>query len=150
MNVQYPAGLWSGIAVYDDVVNADTCKQVDELIGKHWDALWEQGIMAEGKSMMGVNPAIKNSSDFELSDKMGDLYNEENGWFEGEIQGALSKCINHYVSQYDGLAAYCWPLGDTGFQVQRYDEGHGFYTEHIDGGPFGETKNRFLAGRLAL
>jgi hypothetical protein len=150
MNIEFPAGLWGGIAVYENAVNPETCKQVDDLLAQHWDALWEAGVLAEGKSMLGVNPAVKNSSDFELSPKMGELYERENGWFEDEIQASLGKCINHYVSQYDGLAGYCWPLGDTGFQVQRYEEGHGFYTEHIDGGPFGETKSRFLAALIYL
>ncbi len=149
LNIHFPLGLWAGVGVCDGFVDPEICGKVDDLLTKHWHTLWEANVLSEGKSMLGVNTSIKNSSDMELSINMGDdLYNL--GWFEEELQEGISKALNYYVSKYDGLANYAWPLCDTGFQVQRYEEGHGFYTEHIDGGPFGKTKDRFLAVLLYL
>jgi len=149
MNLDFPLGKWTGIAVCDGFVDPEICTHVDRLLTENWDELWEAGVLSEGRSMGGVDPRIKNSSDMQLSREMPeDFYSL--GWFEDEIQQGFTKVLNHYVNQYDGLAGYCWPLEDTGFQVQRYEEGHGFYTEHIDGGPFGETKDRFLVIILYL
>lgn len=149
MKLDFPRGKWTGIAVCDGFVDPEICGHVDGLLADHWDDLWKANILKEGKSMMGVNQAIKNSSDMQLSNEMDEEFYSL-GWFEDEIHQGFSKALHYYVSQYDGLAAHSWPLEDTGFQVQRYEEGHGFYTEHIDGGPFNQTKDRFLALILYL
>lgn len=149
MKIEFPLGQWAGVAVCDGFVDPDICGKVDATLTEHWNVLWDSNILAEGKSMLGVDPRIKNSSDMELSPNMGEgLYSL--GWFEKELQEGISTAVNCYVSKYDGLAQMAWPLRDTGFQVQRYEQGHGFYTEHVDGGPFGETKDRFLAVLLYL
>lgn len=149
MNLDFPLGKWTGIAVCDGFVDPEICVKIDDLMTEHWDALWDANVLSEGKSMAGVVPTIKNSSDMQLSREMPtNLY--DLGWLEDEIHQGFTKVLNYYVDQYEGLAGYCWPLEDTGFQVQRYEEGHGFYTEHIDGGPFGATKDRFLVIILYL
>ena len=149
MKVDFPLGQWAGVAVCDGFVDPEICGNIDSVLTEHWDTLWGANILSEGKSMAGVNQTIKNSSDMQLSRDMGEGFYSL-GWFEDEVQTGISKALNYYVSQYDGLAGYSWPLHDTGFQIQRYEEGHGFYTEHIDGGPFGETKDRFLVVILYL
>lgn len=149
MKLDFPLGQWTGVAVCDGFVDPEICGKVDGLVTNHWGALWEADILSEGKSMAGVNRSIKNSSDMQVSRNMpGDWY--DLGWFEDEIKQGFTKALNYYVNQYEGLANYSWPLEDTGFQLQRYEEGHGFYTEHIDGGPFGDTKDRFLVVILYL
>ena len=150
MKVDFPLGQWAGIAVCDGFVDPKFCHHIDHLVDEHGHELWEAGVLSEGQSMGGVDPAIKNSSDMQISQEMmGDKFYEL-GWYEYEVQVGISKALNYYVNQYEGLAGYSWPLQDTGFQLQRYDEGHGFYIEHIDGGPFGATKDRFLVVILYL
>ncbi len=149
MNIEFPLGKWAGVGVCDGFVDPDICGKVDATLTEHWNVLWDSNVLAEGKSMLGVDTRIKNSSDMELSPNMGEgLYSL--GWFENELHEGINTAVNCYVSKYDGLAQMVFPLRDTGFQVQRYEQGHGFYTEHVDGGPFNSTKDRFLAVLLYL
>lgn len=149
MKLDFPLGQWAGIAVCDGFVDPEICNKVDDLLTEHWDVLLGAEVLSEGKSMAGVDRTVKNSTDMQLSREMGEGFYSL-GWYEEEIQFGITKALNNYVNQYEGLAGLSWPLEDTGFQVQRYDEGHGFYVEHIDGGPFGETKDRFLVVILYL
>lgn len=149
MKLDFPLGQWAGIAVCDGFVDPEICNKVDNLLTEHWDVLLGAEVLSEGKSMAGVDRTVKNSTDMQLSREMGEGFYSL-GWYEDEIQFGITKALNNYVNQYEGLAGLSWPLEDTGFQVQRYDEGHGFYVEHIDGGPFGATKERFLVVLLYL
>ena len=149
MKLDFPLGQWAGIAVCDGFVDPEICNKVDDLLTEHWDVLLGAEVLSEGKSMAGVDRTVKNSTDMQLSREMGEGFYSL-GWYEEEIQFGITKALNNYVNQYEGLAGLSWPLEDTGFQVQRYDEGHGFYVEHIDGGPFGATKDRFLVVILYL
>ena len=149
MKLDFPLGQWAGIAGCDGFVDPEICNKVDDLLTEHWDVLLGAEVLSEGKSMAGVDRTVKNSTDMQLSREMGEGFYSL-GWYEEEIQFGITKALNNYVNQYEGLAGLSWPLEDTGFQVQRYDEGHGFYVEHIDGGPFGATKDRFLVVILYL
>ena len=147
MKVDFPLGQWAGVAVCDGFVDPEICGKVDGLVTKHWGALWEAGILSEGKSMAGVDQAIKNSSDMQVSREMtGDWY--DLGWFEDEIQEGFTKALNYYVNQYEGLASYPG-LGRYWLSASVTKRGTGSM-EHIDGGPFGATKDRFLVVILYL
>ena len=149
MNIDFPLGQWAGVAVCDGFVDSGICGKVDNVLKEHWNVLWDSNILSEGKSMLGVDSRIKNSSDMEVSTNMGEgLYSL--GWFEDELQQGIGKAVNCYINKYEGLSHMAWPLRDTGFQLQHYEEGHGFYAEHVDGGPFNLTKDRFLAVLLYL
>ena len=146
MNVEFPLGQWSGIAIYDDGVDKAACQNIIDLVERHWIRLEEMQVLNPGKMVGGVDQSIKNSTDMNISAAMGDeLYSMGGGWSEQDMHAGLVKCVNHYVNQYPGLSQQCFPLQDMGYQFQKYDVGYGKYDEHIDGGPFGRSFDRMLA-----
>ena len=146
MKLEFPLGQWTGIAVYDDVMDKNVCQNLIDLVERHATRLEEMDVLKPGRMVGGLKESIKNSTDMAISAAMGDeLYAMGDGWFERQIHEGLVKCVNHYINQYPGLSDQSFPLQDTGYQFQKYDVGYGKYDEHIDGGPFGTSFDRMLA-----
>lgn len=147
MKLEMPLGQWAGIAIYDDVLDKEACIDLVRLVKRHWQRLLELDILFPGKTSGGVQSHTKNSMDMNLSSLgLGDeMYFMEDGWHEYDLHNGLFKCVNHYVNQYPGLASYCSPMQDTGYQLQKYEMGYGKYDEHIDGGPFFSSFDRMFA-----
>ena len=101
MKLDFPLGQWTGIAVCDGFVDPKFCHHIDHLVDEHGHELWEAGVLNEGQSMGGVDPAVKNSSDMQISQgSMGDKFYEL-GWYEDEVQAGIGKALNYYVNQYE-------------------------------------------------
>lgn len=146
VQLSYPLGKWSGVFVYDNAIPDDVCDKIVNTATYNWDYLVENNIFKQGLTVGGYMPAVKSSWDAHISKDMDEkFYNLGDGWAEDELHSYLTKVVNDYVNRFANLDRQVYPLRDTGYQVQRYFVGYGKYDEHIDGGPFGSSYDRFLA-----
>jgi hypothetical protein len=110
-------------------------------------------VSAPGRTMGGVVPRTKSSLDGSLSrstfaeqnlDYVADL---EIG--EQKLVEALGTGIQLYRQEYSGLEDWA-DIMDSGFQIQKYQKGQGFYRPHVDSFPGTESSNRVAAGIFYL
>lgn len=105
------------------------------------DAMPEIGY--PGRTLGGFMPNTKNCTDLNLVDPevwVGDWSPSklmEVGYDIDALDSAVSKGLTEALSIYRGLNA---PLSDvdmvdTGYQMQRYEKGSGFYAVHTDASP---------------
>lgn len=146
----WPAGRVSGIMVADNVLDAEVCRTFVNYASSVIDV-----IGAPGKTISGVKPEHKNSTDMVISHIS---IQEEHGMdaqpmlrmFENECLKAISTCVAHYRHQVRQL--WQWTdIVDSGFQVQRYKSCDGYYREHYDSSPWiPQTANRVLSSIIYL
>jgi len=139
----FPLGRASGVAVYENLVPRDLCEEVMSDLTLNWDRLVSEGKLWRGITMGGNMPTTKNSWDTRIE---RGLLEEDYDLCWSKHENALltytRSVINDYVMQYTNLHAFTYPLEDSGFQIQTYKRGEGFYDEHIDGGPFMPVPHR--------
>jgi len=128
----WPAGKSSAIMVAENILNEEICSSIIEESSKYYEKLFSPGPV-----LSGVMPNIKNTMDMSwstsnLAEKnvpIEPLYS-----YELEVSNAIFSAVGYYQEQFKWL--WEWPgMCDTGFRMQRYIKGKGFYREHIDGGP---------------
>lgn len=134
-----PGGKGSGIMVIEDAISAESAELLYLFA---MDASEEIG--APGKTMGGVMPTAKNSIDIALprrnewTGQWSPAALREIGYdldaIDAEIAMAINSALEAYKSEFPSLSGIA-SFGDTGYQIQRYKKGAGFYRNHVDGDP---------------
>lgn len=121
------------IAVVPDIIPNDLCEQLLESCKRDWNSLFYPG-----PTLAGVDTGVKYTMDFDFSGKQAkergcdyDLYKS----FEDRIGKSLWTAISLYVEAYSEMR-YAPELWDTGFRLQHYKKGSGYYRSHHDGAPW--------------
>jgi len=139
----FPLGRGSGIAVYENLIPKLLCEELMFDLNLHWDRLVREGKLWRGITMGGDMPTTKNTWDTRIErELLEEDYDLCWGRHESEILPYTRSVVNDYVMQYTNLHAFTYPLEDSGYQIQTYKRGEGFYDEHIDGGPFMPVPHR--------
>ncbi len=149
ISFHWPAGKACAIMVAENAIDKDICELTISELKKYYSQ-----IAAPGPTIGGVIPGIKSTMDI--------------SWSHAAMQSAnvptdkLDICENHIVeklflsiAKYKEEFKWLWDwvnIQDTGFRVQEYKKGIGFYREHIDGGMDDSdiTKDRVLAAIIYL
>lgn len=128
----WPAGKSSAIMVAENAIDERVCSSIIEESLKYYDKLFSPGPV-----LGGVMPGIKNSMDMSWSTANLAEHGvplEPLSSYESQVSRAIFSTVAYYQEQFKWL--WDWQgMCDTGFRVQRYAKGIGFYREHIDGGP---------------
>ena len=121
------------IVVVPDIVPLDICNDLVESCKRDWNKLFYVG-----PTLGGVDLSIKNTMDFDFSGQQAkekgadyELYQ----YFENKIVESLWLAVSLYVEEYKELRL-APTLSDTGFRLQFYGRGAGFYRSHHDGAPW--------------
>lgn len=134
MTIQFswPAGKSSAIMVAENILSEELCSLIIDESSKYYERLF-----APGPVISGVMPNIKSTMDMNWSSSNLMEHNiplEPLSSYEHEVSKAIFSAVGYYQEQFRWL--WEWPgMSDTGFRMQRYMKGAGFYREHIDGGP---------------
>lgn len=149
INFYWPAGTASAIMVAENIVDKDICDLTLSELKKHYSQ-----IASPGPTISGLMPSIKNSMDINWSHHAMASQNiptDKLDICESHIVEKLFLSIAKYREQFRWL--WDWnDISDTGFRVQEYKKGVGYYREHIDGG-MGDTtftRDRVLAAIIYL
>jgi len=121
------------IAVVPDIIPVDLREELLESCRRDWNSLFYPG-----PTLSGVDVGVKYTMDFDFSGKQAkergcdyDLYKS----FEDRIGKSLWTAISLYVEAYSEMR-YAPELWDTGFRLQHYKKGSGYYRSHHDGAPW--------------
>lgn len=136
MKFDYPAGKNTFVMTADGMLDEDLCAKVISKAYYHYSHLFE-----DGPTWAGVRTYVKNSRDWTV--ESGNLKHAgvDEPIFDTlriEAQRALHLAISQYIEEEEAL--WWWPgRGDTGFRMQHYYQGAGFYRTHVDGTPWERT-----------
>lgn len=144
----WPAGKSSGIMVAENMISDEICDLFVNGLTLHYSKLFSPGPV-----LGGIIPSVKNSMDYSWSAESLLNENIQSGVLatcESEIARNLWVAIQYYRETFRWL--WEWPgLCDTGFRVQHYSRGNGFYREHVDGSPgTSGTQERVLGAIIYL
>jgi len=121
------------IAVVPDIIPPDLCNGLIDACKRDWNSLFYQG-----PTLSGVDTSIKYTMDFDFSGKQAqekgcdyDLYKN----YEDRITQCLWTAVSLYVEAYSEMRA-APGLWDTGYRLQTYKQGTGYYRSHHDGAPW--------------
>lgn len=121
------------IAVVPDIIPLDLCNNLIDSCKRDWKSLFYPG-----PTLAGVDISIKHTMDFDFSGEQAqakgcdyDLYKD----YERRITESLWSAIALYVEAYPEMRA-APDLWDTGYRLQTYKKGSGFYRSHHDGAPW--------------
>ena len=141
----FPAGKNTHIAYVENAISPKTCAEIVSMGEEVFDKVFYQG-----PTVSGVDKEVKNCFDWPLG-SYDERYSEEEvermKRLDSEVFHDLSKTLRMYIEEYEFLDKYWKQISDTRYQVQKYLKGEGFYSAHIDGGPWtgGEIQKRVLA-----
>lgn len=128
----WPAGKSAAIMVAENILDEGLCSSIIEESSKYYER-----IFSPGPVLSGVMPSIKNSMDMSWSASNlaeNNIPLEPLSSYEFKVSSAVFDVVNYYQEQFRWL--WEWRgMCDTGFRMQRYAKGRGYYREHIDGGP---------------
>ncbi len=145
-HVDFPLGMNSHIAIFDEFLHETDCSEIINLSKSVWD-----DVFIEGKTVLGNMPDIKRTKDWTLNNFEGVSVPEEIQSVAHELDSRvyrqLAKAVNLYQSTFEAFKSLPTGIFDTGYLVQVYKQGDGFYRQHIDGAPWfaGEYSRRILA-----
>jgi len=137
----FPAGQSSHIAIYDDLIPNDVCVQLVRECEINADRFHE------GVTLGGPISHIKCSLDLPLDpDGCGfEWWETSAATLHKGILESVIPAFNHYLETYVDLHVP-FLFGDTGYRVQKYAKGQGFYRRHVDATPWDPaSRNRLLA-----
>lgn len=142
---KWPAGKASAIMVAENIIDKSMCSDLISQLKKSYSQLF-----SPGPTLGGLNPSIKNSMDTGLS---YDVLVANNipiyplHSYEQAIAQNVFQCIEYYREQFRQI--WDWnTIADTGFRVQEYKRGLGFYREHIDGGMGNDSASDRVLGAI--
>ena len=144
----WPAGKDSAIMVAENIIDKYICSDFVGNLKKNYSQMF-----APGPTLGGINLSVKNSMDASVSLENLSLLNipiYPIHSHELVIVEKLFQCIEYYRESFKQL--WEWnSVSDTGFRVQEYKKGLGYYREHIDGGlGHKSAMNRVLAAIVYL
>ena len=148
INIAFPNGKHNQIMVIDGLIDPSQCDQLMKFLKPIYDQ-----VASQGETMGGINVKYKCSYDSVLSETFFSEkhvdYPQEIQTIENDFVKNLTSAVELYKQEYLGL--FDWDLiQDTGFQVQKYLRGQGFYRPHVDSFPATESSNRVAAAIFYL
>jgi hypothetical protein len=133
MKFDYPAGKNSFVMTADGVLDEDLCAKAISKAFYYYSNLFENG-----PTWAGVRSLVKNTRDWTIESGNLKAAGVDEPIFDTlrlEAQRAMHLAISQYIEEEEGL--WWWPgRGDTGFRMQHYYQGAGFYRTHCDGTPW--------------
>jgi hypothetical protein len=148
--LEFPAGRGSHIAVAKSMLSSESCSQ---LVGACRDSF--EKLFYPGPTLGGVQKIIKHTSDFNYSyDTIAPLNLPQHSTFmkiESEVNSAVNAALSLYLEEYEFLRTAPNPK-HTGWRLQKYEKGQGYYRVHIDGDVWtgGQSTSRVLGVILYL
>jgi hypothetical protein len=142
IDMWFPAGRTSHIAVFDNAVDVESCKTIERFGFLNWDK-----VLRQGETVDGVYTHIKDSWDYPLiphviEERYGSVPNYLLA-ADQLVHSGLTMCLAMYEQEYEFLNnKNGWV--DSGYNVQYYLKGLGHYVRHVDGDHINERK-RILA-----
>lgn len=138
--VAFPDGKKSLIAVYDNLIPESMCSEFIELFASNED------LAEPGKTNSGVRQNTKCSTDLVFHSSTFDIkWNDHLSELDFKFHSHLTLAFAHYQQTYQ-QSWVPFLFGDTGYQIQKYHKGHGFYRTHVDSTPWDEIgRDRFIA-----
>ncbi len=131
--IQHIGNKSTHIVVVPDIIDLGLCAELIESCKKDWDSLFYAG-----PTIAGVDFSVKYTMDFDFSGKQAEqrgcnyeLYKS----YEDKVVASLWTAISLYTEAYRELRQ-CPTLWDSGFRLQKYQKGSGFYRPHHDGAPW--------------
>lgn len=121
------------VAVIPDIIPEDTCRNIINSCRKDWNSLFYPG-----PTLAGVDTRIKFTMDCDFSGSQArDRGCDEETYssYEQQIRQSLWMAISLYVESYSEMRA-APELWDTGYRLQHYLRGSGYYRSHHDGAPW--------------
>jgi Rps23 Pro-64 3,4-dihydroxylase Tpa1-like proline 4-hydroxylase len=116
------------IEIYKNVLTKELCDTIIQMFqnepNKH-----------DGSTSGGIDKNIKNTTDFHLQNNVNKQWID----IDTQLYQALNDCLTNYRNKYDAFQVFK-SINDTGFQIQRYIKGDGFYVYHHD---FLADKNKY-------
>lgn len=142
--IQFPLGKQHHIAVIDNCLTAEFCDELVEFCEQHFDTLFERGVMLER-----FDPDYKNSLDWGIkstaTERLPQDLQDKAEQFDQVVFENLNKAINLYKNEYWGLDGWM-TINDTGYRIQKYLKGEGFYKAHVDGSPWAQNAIQRVLG----
>ena len=148
--LEFPAGRGSHIAVAKSMLSSESCSQ---LVGACKDSF--ETLFYPGPTLTGVHTEIKNTYDFDYSpSNIAPLNLPQHNTFariDSEVQTAVTSALSLYLEEYPYLRTAPNPR-HTGWRLQRYMKGKGYYRVHCDGDIWtkGQSQTRILGFVLYL
>lgn len=146
----FPAGKNGHILVADGMFSKKVCNDLIAECKTFYKDLFDVG-----PTMGGFMPTVKNSMDFNYSIPNLEHYGLATEVFihcEQEIAEGMSRAICKYRDTYPSI--WPWPgIHDSGFRLQHYLKGWGYYRTHCDSFPWdppGKVGNRVLGAVVYL
>jgi len=137
MKFDYPGGKNSFIMTADGLLDEDLCAKVISKAYFYYSHLFE-----DGPTWAGVRPEVKNSRDWTIETNNLKQAGVDEPIFDTlriDAQRAMHLAISQYIEE-EGTPLWFWPgRGDTGFRMQHYFQGAGYYRTHCDGNPWERT-----------
>jgi len=149
ISFHWPAGRSAAIMVAENAIDKEICNLTLSELKKYYN------IMASpGPTISGVLTSIKNSMDINWSHHTLVEYNLPTDKLD-TCENAIVEKLFLSIAKYREEFRWLWDwvnIQDTGFRVQEYKKGVGYYREHIDGGMdhTPTTKDRVLAAIIYL
>ncbi len=132
-----PAGRTGHIMVVDNALPLDVCKALHSFCAEAMPV-----IGMKGETLGGLMPDVKSTVDLRMDDRarwMGkfSLYSMlrqgvDLDALDARVADVVGALCRTYASEYK--YASC-PFADSGYQLQKYERGEGFYGTHVDGSP---------------
>lgn len=143
----WPAGKSGYIGYCDNIFDQNFCNSLIDLCLDMPDR------SSYGKTLGGVQRHIKNSIDWAL-DANYDIPQNKEQEFDKRIYDETQKVANLYRLSFQHLLFHCdedsFCKRDSGYQVQKYEQNIGSYTEHLDGALWIDSGPRTLGLILYL
>jgi hypothetical protein len=148
IDIAFPNGKHNQIMIIDGLVEPALCKELLNFL----KPVYSQ-VSTTGQTMGGIILSAKFSDDLSLArstfENQQIPYPSEIQTIEDTLVESLTVAIELYRQEFLGLAD--WELiQDSGFQVQRYLKGRGFYRSHVDSFPATSSSNRVAAAIFYL
>lgn len=148
--LEFPAGRGSHIAVAKSMLSSESCSQLINACRDSFETLFYPG-----PTIGGVQKEIKNTYDFDYSNEtIAPLNLPQHNTLvriENEVQIAVTSALSLYLEEYPHLRNAPNPR-HTGWRLQRYTKGQGYYRVHADGDVWtpGQSQGRILGFILYL
>lgn len=135
LNLEFPLGKQSHIAIAKNALDEQVCNRVISLSQCVWDELF-----VPGTTINGHEASVKNTMDWTLTDFSSHTPDreiiEESYILDELIFKSLGYVIHEYISGYSGMDSWRNGMRDTSYLVQVYRKQRGFYKPHIDAAPW--------------
>jgi hypothetical protein len=133
MKHHFPGGRGNHIMVFDGYLDEEVCDEGVELFKIHYPRLF-----TPGPTLSGVSPQTKLSQDASLDPmtlQQAGLLSSALETLRNKAETAMHIAIQRYIEEYESL--WWWPgVSESGFRVQHYHRGNGYYRRHADHVPW--------------